>query len=79
MSVWTMSEGPIDFKAGWEIVKIHSAMTSTKLKSKYCIPDYIELLVLEAYERACSLRPGRVAIIELMFKSSNASTFVPLL
>lgn len=62
--------------------KIPSVMASTilaELRKKYSIPDYIKLLVLEAYERACYLRPGCVAVSEFLFKAGICLSILPSL
>lgn len=73
-----MCEEPIDYEADWRTAKIPFSMTFKKLvelREKYSLPHYIELLVLEAHERVCFLRPGSMVVSEYLFK---AGTHEPL-
>lgn len=73
-NVWAISEGLINYEAGWRTTKISSAMTSIKLaaiRSKYCIVSYIQLIVPKAYEYACYVRPRYVTAHGFLFKAGT--------
>lgn len=41
-----------------------------ELRDRYCIPHSIEMLVPDAYKRACFLRSGCLAASEYLFKTA---------
>lgn len=55
-----------------EAIKIPSIVDAShlvNLREKYCIPYYIELVVLFADERACFPKQGYIAISEFLLKA----------